>query len=83
NHIQDDLVKTLSDELLGQKLSFAITRLVAGEPEEIIAADRKITKMMLGRLAACCDTYQMKDCDEKEAIEEILRNYRNKLRNKQ
>ena len=85
NHIQDDLVKTLSDELLGQKLSFAITRLVAGEPEEIIAADRKITKSMLTRLAQSYDTYMLdpssdaKSMEKQAKIEEILKNFAKKF----
>ena len=78
NDIIDMLGHELGEKLLGQKLSVPILN---DKDEEIIPADRKITKMMLGRLAACCDSYQMKDGDEKEGIEEILRNYRTKLRN--
>ncbi|HQC51721.1 MAG TPA: DNA-directed RNA polymerase subunit beta [Lentisphaeria bacterium] len=80
NSILDEMVKVLSEEFLGKKLSCAITRLVADEPEELIASDRKITRSMLARLAANYDSYIMRDCEEKTRIDEIIKGYRSKLR---
>lgn len=80
DNILDEMVRMLSDSFLGQKLSCTITRMVAGEPEELIAADRKITKSMLGKLAASFDSYIMRECPEKAKIDEIIKGYRAKLR---
>ncbi len=78
--IIEDMVKELSNVFLGAKLSTPVQRVVNGETEEIIPADRKITKMTLNRLANSYDTYQMKDCDEKNRIENIMRVFRIKIR---
>ncbi len=78
--IRDEMVRVLSEEFLGQKLSNAITCLTANEPQELVPADRKITKVMLGRLAAKYDCYIMRECEEKTRIDEIIKGYRSKLR---
>jgi DNA-directed RNA polymerase subunit beta len=78
--IIDDMVRALSEEFLGQKLSCTITRLVAEEPEDMIPADRKITRVMLTRLATYHDCYIMRDGEEKAKIEEIIKPFRVKLR---
>ena len=56
--IIDEMVSKMSEEFLQKKLSFSVTRMVAGEPEVIISADRKITKSMLTRLAESYDAYE-------------------------
>lgn len=84
--LQSQLVDKLSAELLGKKLPFAITRLVAGEPENIIPADRKIIKSMLNRLAQSCEEYgyegagDSKSDDIKRVIDEIIKLFRGRLR---
>ncbi len=81
--ILDEIVKELGDEFLQQKMHSAVT---VENPEthaieEVIPADRKVTKLMLGRLAQNYDNWQMKDCDQKTKIEEIIKKYRVKLNN--
>ena len=78
--IIEDMVRALSEEFLGQKLSCTVTRLVAKEPEDVIPADRKITRVMLTRLATYHDSYIMRDGEEKSKIEEIIKPFRVKLR---
>ena len=80
DNILDEMVRNLGETFLGQKLPCSITRTVAGEPEEIITAERKITKSMLHKLALNYDSFNMRDCPEKEKIEEIIRSYRGRLR---
>ena len=78
--IIDEMVRVLSDTFLGQKLTCSIVRTVAGEQEELIAADRKITKTMLNKLASNFDSYLMRDCPDKVKIDGIIKGYRAKLR---
>ena len=80
--IIDDLVKELSDSYLTQKLGFAITctEPESGEVIELIPAERKITKLMLNNLARHFEDYQMRDGEDKEKIDNIIRKYRGKLR---
>ncbi|MBQ6470798.1 MAG: DNA-directed RNA polymerase subunit beta [Victivallales bacterium] len=78
--ILEEMVHALSDKLLTQKLPCPITRMVAGEPEELIAADRKITKGMLNKLASNYDSFLMRDCEQKQIIDDIVKTYRAKLR---
>ena len=80
NDIMDDLANKLADHLLGSKLPLDI---VNGEdPEEpvIIPADRKITKVMLKRLAQHHDRYKMPDGPAKDQIEEIMHPFRLRVR---
>ena len=80
--IIDDLVKELGDAYLAQKLPVPIYYYNAESQEnaELIPADRKITKLLLNNLAHHYDDYQMKDCEDKVKIDEIIRKYRGKLR---
>ena len=80
NALIDTMTHALGDVFLSKKLSCAITRVVAGEPEEIIAADRKITKSMLSKLAQNYDNYKMRDCPEKTEIDKIMKDARASLR---
>ncbi|NLZ63097.1 MAG: DNA-directed RNA polymerase subunit beta [Lentisphaerae bacterium] len=83
NAIIEDMVKMLSERFLGQKLPVAVSRKVDGQLEEIIPAERKITKMMLNRLAHSHENINMKECEEKNQIDEIIRSFRTKLRDNQ
>ena len=78
--ILDDMVKMLGEQFLGQKFQTPVSYHNEEENEELIPANRKITKMMLTRLATHHDSFQMKDCDDKARIEEIIRAFRTKLR---
>jgi DNA-directed RNA polymerase subunit beta len=78
--ILDDMIKMLGEQFLGQKLQTAISCKTDGEVEELIPANRKITKMMLTRLANHHDSFQMKDCEDKNRIEEIVKTFRTRLR---
>ena len=80
--IIDNLVKELSDEYLGQKLPCDVTseNPETHESEELIPADRKITKLMLNRLANNYDRYQMREGEDKRKIDEIVKRYRGALR---
>ena len=80
--IIDNLVKELSDEYLGQKLPCDVTaeNPETHEPEELIPADRKITKLMLNRLANNYDRYQMREGEDKRKVDEIVKRYRGALR---
>ncbi len=80
NALIDTMTHALGDVFLTKKLSCPITRDVAGEPEEIIAADRKITKSMLSKLAQNYDNYKMRDCPEKTEIDKIMKDARASLR---
>ncbi|MCQ2403546.1 MAG: DNA-directed RNA polymerase subunit beta [Lentisphaeria bacterium] len=80
--IIEDLVKDLSDEYLGNKLPVEITALNAEtqENEVLVPAERKITKQMLSNLAANYERYQIRDGEDKNKIDEIIKKYRGKLR---
>ncbi|MFO7821199.1 MAG: DNA-directed RNA polymerase subunit beta [Lentisphaeria bacterium] len=71
--IVDDLAAKLGDYLLGSKLPVAV--MAAGEDDEdpIIPAGRKITKVMLKRLAQKHDLYEMPESPAKEQIDEVMR----------
>ncbi len=78
--ILDDMVKILGERFLGQKLPVSVSRMVEGQWEEFIPSDRKITKMMLNRLAHSYEKIAMKDCEEKKEIDEIIKSFRSRLR---
>ncbi len=78
--IIEDMVKMLGEQFLGQKLQTSVACKVDEEAEELIPANRKITKMMLTRLANNHDKFQMKDCEDKTRIEEIVKSFRTRLR---
>ena len=78
--IIDDMVKLLGEQLLGEKLQTPIQIMADEEIEELIPANRKITKMMLTKLANNHDNFRMKDCEEKNRIEDVIKNFRGRLR---
>ena len=80
--IIENLVKELGEVYLGQKLSCDITveNPDTKASEELIPADRKITKLMLNKLANSYDRYQMRDGEDKRKIDEIVKRFRGALR---
>ncbi|NMA43500.1 MAG: DNA-directed RNA polymerase subunit beta [Oligosphaeraceae bacterium] len=78
--ILDDMIKMLGEQLLGEKLQTPIYVMVDDELEELVPANRKITKMMLTRLANNYDNFRMKECEEKTRIEDVIKNFRSRLR---
>ena len=80
--IIDNLVKELSDVYLGQKMPCVVTaeNPETHEQEELIPADRKITKLMLNRLANNYEHYQMREGEDKRKVDEIIKRYRGALR---
>ncbi len=79
-NIISNMLQQLCPHFLGKKIPCAIKRIIAGEEEVIIEADRKITKTMLTKLAKNYDSYTMRDCEEKAKIEEIVKPLRLQLR---
>lgn len=77
--IVDDLAAKLGDYLLGSKLPVDVEATELSEKEKekdeqvIIPAGRKITKVMLKRLAKHHDSYAMPECPAKEQIDEVMR----------
>ena len=78
--IKQTMLAQLSPKFLQKKISCNIKRVIAGEEEVIIEADRKITKSMLNKLVDNYDSFTMRDCEEKAVIEEIVKPLRNQLR---
>lgn len=75
--LQDDLTESLSSILLGEKIPLDIANSESGEV--IIPANRKITKTLLRRIAACFDTLSIPASPVKNRILEIIDAYRQKF----
>ncbi|MDR0590294.1 MAG: DNA-directed RNA polymerase subunit beta [Puniceicoccales bacterium] len=75
--LQDDLTESLSSILLGEKIPLDISNRNTGET--IIAANRKITKTLLRRIAACFDALEIPASPVKNRILEIVDAYRQKF----
>ncbi|MDE6575912.1 MAG: DNA-directed RNA polymerase subunit beta [Opitutales bacterium] len=75
--LQDDLTESLSSILLGEKIPLDISNSDSGEV--IIPANRKITKTLLRRIAACFDTLSIPASPVKNRILEIVDAYRQKF----
>ncbi|MBN2450193.1 MAG: DNA-directed RNA polymerase subunit beta [Lentisphaeria bacterium] len=78
--ILDELADKLADILLGSKLPVPICKTEAAGGGEIIPADRKITKVMLKRLAQCYEYYVLPEGPAKDQIDEIVRGFRLRIR---
>ncbi|MDT8390637.1 MAG: DNA-directed RNA polymerase subunit beta [Lentisphaeria bacterium] len=72
NDIVEDLAGKLADILLGSKLPVPIVKHVDEEEVPIIPAGRKITKVMLKRLAQSYAVYEMPDCPAKKQVHEVI-----------
>ena len=78
--ILDELADKLADILLGSKLPVAIRKDEQAGGGDIIPADRKITKVMLKRLAQNYDHYCMPDGPAKDQIDEVVKSFRLRIR---
>ena len=79
---RDELVQELAGKLeiilLGSKLPFDITS--AADGAQIIPANRKITKVLLRKLALHHDVYKMPNSPARDQIEEVMQSFRLRLR---
>ncbi|MBT3379444.1 MAG: DNA-directed RNA polymerase subunit beta [Lentisphaerae bacterium] len=80
SEILDDLADKLADYLLGAKLPVDIVKGEAAGSGEIIPADRKITKVMLKRLAQNYDSFVMPAGPAKDQIDEVVKGFKLRVR---
>lgn len=78
--ILDELADRLGDVLLGSKLPVSITKSEHAGGGEIIPAERKITKVMLRRLAQNYDCYQLPAGPAREQIDDVVKGFRLRIR---
>ncbi len=71
--LREEMTDTLSNFLLGEKIPLDVRNSDTGE--EIIPANRKITKTLLRRLASVSRTIEMNDSPVKQKIRGILDGY--------
>ena len=71
--LREEMTDTLSNFLLGEKIPLDVRNSETGE--EIIPANRKITKTLLRRLASVSRTIEMNDSPVKQKIRGILDGY--------
>ena len=71
--LREEMTDTLSNFLLGEKIPLDVRNSDTGE--EIIPANRKITKTLLRRLASVSRTIEMNDSPVKQKIRNILDGY--------
>jgi DNA-directed RNA polymerase subunit beta len=76
----DELADKLADILLGSKLPVPVLKSERSGAGEIIPADRKITKVMLKRLAQNYDSYAMPEGPAKDQIDEVMKAFRIRIR---
>ena len=78
--IQDDMADKLADYLLGSKLPVAIVNNEEAGGGEIIPVERKITKVMLRRLAQNSVTFTMPPGPARDQIDEIIKPFKLRVR---
>lgn len=82
--VVEELTDKLSEALLGAKLKEDVTLppedKEKDEPTFLIPANRKITKVMLKKLAQNYNNYEMPSGPAKEQIEDIINSYRPRFR---
>ncbi len=78
--ILEEMAGRLADFLLGSKLPVDIRDRLDLEGPPIIPADRKITKVMLRKLAAKHETYDMPSGPGRDQIEEAMKPFRLRIR---
>ncbi|NLF15776.1 MAG: DNA-directed RNA polymerase subunit beta [Lentisphaerae bacterium] len=76
----DELADKLADILLSVKLPVPVLRSERAGGGEIIPADRKITKVMLKRLAQHFDSFTMPEGPAKDQIEDVIKGFRIRIR---
>ncbi len=80
NEIIEDLSNKLADILLGSKLPSDIVDRSDAEKAVLIPADRKITKVMLKRLALHHESYDLPAGPAKDQIDEVMRSFKSRIR---
>ncbi len=78
--ILDELADKFGDILLGAKLPVAVVKNAQAGGGEIIPAERKITKVMLKRLALNYEVYELPAGPAKEQIDEVVKAFKLRIR---
>jgi DNA-directed RNA polymerase subunit beta len=78
--IIDELADKLGDFLLGSKLPVVIRKDEEAGGGEIIPAERKITKVMLKRLAQNYEHYTLPDGPAKDQIDDVMKGFKLRIR---
>jgi DNA-directed RNA polymerase subunit beta len=76
----DDLADKLGSILLGSKLPVDIVSEEEGSSTVIIPANRKITKVLLRKLASHHDTYSLPEGPAKDQIDEVMKSFNLRLK---
>ncbi|MBU0718933.1 MAG: DNA-directed RNA polymerase subunit beta, partial [Planctomycetes bacterium] len=80
SEILDDLADRLADHLLGVKLPVDIVSSSDPDGAALIPAERKITKVMLRRLAHHYGSYSMPPGPAKDQIDEVMNSFKLRIR---
>ena len=76
---RNDLLADLTDQLLGVilgvKLPYPVMDNSAGEPVVLISANRKVTKSAVQKLASHYDSWEMEECEARNAIARIINDF--------
>jgi DNA-directed RNA polymerase subunit beta len=75
NELVEELTEKLAVSLLGSKLTVDVVN-TAKAGEVLVPANRKITKVMLRKVASNCDTYKLPAGPAKEQIDEAVKPFR-------
>ena len=78
--ILEELTEKLGTILLGAKLTFDISERNNGEAKPIVPANRKITKVLLRKLAAAHGNYKIPAGPTKDQVDEIMNVYNVRIR---
>ena len=75
NDLLADLTEQLLGVILGAKLPYPVMDTSAGEPVVLISANRKVTKSAVQKLANHYDSWDMEECEARNAIARIINNF--------
>ncbi len=75
SELLEELTEKLGSVLLGAKLPFDVVNRTEGASVPIIPANRKITKVLLRKLAAAHGTYKIPSGPTNDQVEEIMKVY--------
>ena len=78
--ILEELTEKLGTILLGAKLTFDISERDNGEAKAVIPANRKITKVLLRKLAAAHANFKIPNGPTKDQVDEIMNVYNVRIR---
>ncbi|MBR2344480.1 MAG: DNA-directed RNA polymerase subunit beta [Lentisphaeria bacterium] len=79
NAILADLTERLSELMLGVKIPVAIVDGADPERKVLVPANRKITRSPIQKLAAHYNSWEMEDCDVKNAIAAIIDSFKERF----